>query len=96
MAAETTPIAQTPAADKAAQRMLNAGVSIRAAFESLNLDWTFEDVQAWLERTPAHTGQRLPIWDEIPSDLHGQLIGMFMAWGIILVERDREQRFILP
>lgn len=85
-----TPIALSGASDRAAERLLRADRHIREAFEGLDLGWTLEDVEEWLEGTPSQSGQRLPIWNKIPEELRGQLVGMVMAFGILVVERDRE------
>jgi hypothetical protein len=92
----TTPIARSVAAEKAAERLLAARVSIREAFEGLELGWTLEDVQLYLEGTPELTGQRLPLWERLPEHLRGQVVGVVMGFAIVAVEQDRGEASANP
>jgi hypothetical protein len=75
-------IVDSVAAEFAARRLLHAQGSIGEAFESLDLGWTLEDVHEYMKGSPTFLA--------IPEDLQAQVVGMTMAFGIVVAERSRE------
>lgn len=78
------PIAHSAAQEAAQQRLLTANGSIRAAFESLGLDWSYEDVVQYLDVAYATLS--------LDADQFGRYAGHCMALAIVCVERDRSVR----
>lgn len=71
---------------RAGERLLDARGSVRDAFASLDLDWTYDDVEAYLKGSPSYQAMLL----KLGGDQHGLLQGLIMGFAIVCVEQDRE------
>lgn len=78
-------IVSSRAAVRAAERIAAARGSIRAAWESLGLGWSFDDLMAYFDSSEAAQA--------VPKELHGKMLGVSAAVAILAVEqtRDRER-----
>lgn len=79
---EMTERALTKAQREAAERLLEARGSIRAAFESLDLGFDYDDALAYLRGSPS--------WQAITTDTsEGLMFGAILGFAITAVEADR-------
>jgi hypothetical protein len=78
-------IADSEAQERGAIRMFNARGSVRIAFESLELGWTYDDVERYLLASPSYQA----MLEKIGGDQHGLLQGLIMGFALVAVEQDR-------
>ena len=74
---------ELPGRIAAARRLVDAGGSIRDAFESLGL-FTFDQALEYVRETPTWRSFRLSEQDE------ARLFGVVLAFAVTVVEADRE------
>lgn len=75
-------IDNSQAARRAETRMLAHDRHIRGAFDSLGLDWDFDDLVDY--------ALGAPFLATLPEDLLGKCVGAMAATAIVTVERVRE------
>jgi hypothetical protein len=79
----TKPIAASGAQTRGQDRLIAARGSIRAAFDGLDLGWTYDDVWTYLEGSPA--------FQALPEDRRPICAGLVMGFAIVAIEQDRAQ-----
>lgn len=75
-------IADSPAQERAAERLKHERGSIRATFDGLGLGWDYEDVWDYCNGAVA--------FRTLPRDRRGIVAGMVMGFAIVVVERVRD------
>lgn len=78
--------------DRAAERLIDARGSVRAAFDSLDAGLTFDDLIAYVDENLAAI--LLAVADE-PERFHGRLVGLVAGAALTIVESDRERQVFL-
>lgn len=76
-------IADSRAAVRAGERLLTVGGKLRAAWNTLGLGWSFDDLMEYLK----------PGLDtmSIPREDHGKVLGMVSTAVILAIEQDRDK-----
>lgn len=74
-------IGDSRAAVRAGERLLSVGGSIRKAWESLGLGWTFDDLMDYVDR---------PL-EQVPEEARGSMLGLVASSVIVAVEHDRDR-----
>lgn len=77
-------ISGSRAAVRAGERLIAARGSIRAAWDSLGLGWSFDDLSAYLRGADGY--------DDIPDELRGKMLGIAAGVVILAVEHDRDRQ----
>lgn len=78
-------IDDSDAQQRAGERLVAARGSIRQAFASLDLGWTYDDVETYLKGSPSYQAMLV----KLGGDQHGLLQGLIMGFAIVCVERER-------
>ena len=75
-------IADSPAQERAGERLKHERGSIRAAFDGLGLGWDYEDVWDYCNGSVS--------FRTLPRDRRGIVAGMLMGFAIVVAERVRD------
>lgn len=86
-----TVIADSAASRRAQVRLLEAQGSIRVAFESLGLGWTYDDVDRYLQASAVYQS----LLDRVGAENAGALQGTAMAMAMVVAERKVDRFAIL-
>jgi hypothetical protein len=74
---------QMPGQVAAQRRMVNHGSRVFPAFNSLDIGIDADTALAYLQASAKVIG--------VPADQYGRLLGILLAWGVVVVEAERER-----
>jgi hypothetical protein len=69
---------------RTSERMVAAELSIRKAWDSLDIGWTFDDLIVYLDGAEGY--------ESIPEDVRGKALGLAAGLAMAAVEQDRDRR----